>query len=426
MDKNTNNRWQDQLTNHPIHTTLSSVRGFVTVGFENTTPETEVEKRRLIKIFDRIENILSQLDPEITPFSLLDNLNSGLRHQHIFAQLSNYSSNGNVDHLTTANNTISSHLPIVIQLEALTNKAGQTKSIQSLEEQVDKFIIQISDRQTAISSGHEELEEQNNELKKSLAELSSDIDAKKTEIDKLITAWQHASSDAMKKQDDGYDKWRKETSEDIEARIKKVIKESSDKLSSAHETFTTEIDAYIEEAKSKHQNILDLHEIVAGDSVASGYLQNAKDEKKQANFWRWATIMFIVATATWGVVTSSNILAIITDSEASGVTNGVEHWLKSLSVIGVLIFGAVYSSKQSNLHRNSEQQTRWFALEVKAIDPFIASLNPEEQKELKKNLSEKLFGQMNNMEQNTESPVNEHFLETIMKGIADAIKASKS
>lgn len=35
---------------------------------------------------------------------------------------------------------------------------------------------------------------------------------------------------------------------------------------------------------------------------------------------------------------------------------------------------------------------RWFELEVSAFDPFISSLNEEEQRELKKQLSERLFG----------------------------------
>ena len=59
----------------------------------------------------------------------------------------------------------------------------------------------------------------------------------------------------------------------------------------------------------------------------------------------------------------------------------------------MLLAAAGYFSLQSKLHRDSEQQMRWFALEVKAIDPFLSSLDDLDQKELKKKLSEKLFGQ---------------------------------
>jgi len=59
----------------------------------------------------------------------------------------------------------------------------------------------------------------------------------------------------------------------------------------------------------------------------------------------------------------------------------------------VLLATAGYASRQSKLHRDTEQQMRWFALEVKAIDPFLSSLSDTDQRELKKQLSEKLFGQ---------------------------------
>ena len=39
---------------------------------------------------------------------------------------------------------------------------------------------------------------------------------------------------------------------------------------------------------------------------------------------------------------------------------------------------------------------RWFALEVKAIDPFLASLGEEDHKKLKVQICERIFGQSNN------------------------------
>jgi hypothetical protein len=41
----------------------------------------------------------------------------------------------------------------------------------------------------------------------------------------------------------------------------------------------------------------------------------------------------------------------------------------------------------------NEQRLRWFSFEIAAIDPFISSLTPDQQKEMKANLAEKLFGQ---------------------------------
>jgi len=65
----------------------------------------------------------------------------------------------------------------------------------------------------------------------------------------------------------------------------------------------------------------------------------------------------------------------------------------TVSVTAVAFVAAQFASRQSRLHRINEQRMRWFALEVKAIDPFISSLPIEMQQELKRQLSERLFGQ---------------------------------
>lgn len=96
----------------------------------------------------------------------------------------------------------------------------------------------------------------------------------------------------------------------------------------------------------------------------------------------------------------------------------------ALSLTGVLLFGAAYSAQQSNCHRQSEKKMRWFALQVKAIDPFISSLEIETQHELKKALTERLFAQEEAKAKETHV-IDEHILSVFLKGIADAIKAAK-
>ena len=101
----------------------------------------------------------------------------------------------------------------------------------------------------------------------------------------------------------------------------------------------------------------------------------------------------------------------------------------SFSVIAILIFGASYAAKQSNHHRRNEQRATWFALETKAIDPYLASMNEEDRNELKKKLTEKLFGQINDTSGIHESKsgnknILEH-LQIITELIKNLTKSSK-
>lgn len=90
MSEKTMNRWQEQLANHPIHVTLREARGLAEAEHDNPSSELEVEKRRFLKLLDNIETVLEQTDPEIVPFNLLDNLNSGIRHQNVWNELTAY------------------------------------------------------------------------------------------------------------------------------------------------------------------------------------------------------------------------------------------------------------------------------------------------------------------------------------------------
>jgi hypothetical protein len=157
--------------------------------------------------------------------------------------------------------------------------------------------------------------------------------------------------------------------------------------------------------------------LVAGDGVVAGYVNNAESEKKQANFWRWASIFFIALTAAW--LGGTYYLDVTPDADAGTI---LARMARIVPLTAVFIYGAVYASKQSNIHRNNEKQTRWFALEVKAIDPFIASLDSEQQKQLKEKLTERIFGQNNNVSVSNEANVDPNMLKIILDTIKEVIK----
>ncbi|MDO6671611.1 hypothetical protein [Cobetia amphilecti] len=86
--------------------------------------------------------------------------------------------------------------------------------------------------------------------------------------------------------------------------------------------------------------------------------------------------------------------------------------LIAFSISGVLLWGAAYSAQQSTKHRNNEKRARWFALEVKAFDPFISSLEPQQQQELKRQLAERIFGQNSTADEDSKV-VDEHALRAV-------------
>ena len=423
------NRWDEQFEKHPIHATIKEVLEILDVEFDDTDGKEQSEKRRLLKLVTVFEDTLKGLDSELIPYSVLDQINTTIRHQNVWNQLSNYRSNGNQQHLRSTNDHLNNVIIQLSQLLAIAKKSETTKPLKGLEKSLDEFADAISSKKEKLESDIDQASSTLGKQNERLNELSDSITAKQQETATLLATWQEQHSNAQNKRDtdfaadqkvrtDTFAAWKKEVETDATTQVKELIKNSDAKLSSGQQEFDDKISSFIQNAENKHAAILELYELVAGDSVASGYLQSAENDKKQANFWRWAAILFIVSTAVW------TGYSYITDT---GIGAGGEIlWgkiLKAFSVTGVLLFGAAYSAKQSNFHRQNETQARWFALEVKAIDPFISSLSEEDQKALKNKLSDRLFAQQHKTVEKDGSIMDEHAFGTIVKGITDILRA---
>ncbi len=412
------NRWNKEFDEHPIHTTINELNSYINTNFDDVDENEIIEKRRIIKILSTIEKLLSNIDPEIIPFSTLDSFNKQLRQPDCFTQLKNYNDNGNAQHLVNANNYFTKILAQFTQYMILSENFSVNSDIKPLESTLDSFTSAITSSKDNLADNIETIEKSVTDNEQRLTQLDKTIEQKKQETDSLISQWQQQFSDAQDRRNTDYNTWVEKLKNDTNTNIETHITDNKKILDDNNKTFSGSIDTYLNEAKDKHQAILDLYQLTAGDSVASAYIANADEEKGQANFWRWASVGFIIATAIWISVAFFLDTGIASDGKSI-------LWPKlitSFSLTGVLLFGAAYSAQQSNRHRINEKKIRWFALEVKAIDPFIASLDDAMQKELKKQLSEKLFAQSIQADDSDKKIIDEHAYKTLVQGIVDILK----
>ncbi|NCC03464.1 MAG: hypothetical protein EOM37_05375 [Proteobacteria bacterium] len=423
------NRWEEQYKQHPIHNALSEMKRLIDARSQEADASTQIEKRRFLKVLETYQDALSQLDPELVPTSILDGLNANIQNQGIQNSVNNFNATGALTELHNANNQISGNLTQLCQLLAITKKTAQLKPSRGAEKAADEFIKAIESKTNALVDELSKISNQVREQQTKLNELSGLIDTKRQESENMIALWQEQFSNSQHQRDtdfvadqkvrtDTYADWRKQIENETSGKVEAFISKTKDKLDQSQQAFDTSIADYLASARDKHQAILDLYELVAGDSVAAGYLKNANEERTQANIWRLVAVLFIVATAIWTGV--SYFMVLPDGSQASLAWVKI---LKALSVTGVLLFGAIYSGNQSNSHRSNEKKTRWFALEVKAIDPFIASLETAQQQELKKSLSDRLFAQRTEVTEKAKPIIEEHAFSTVIKGIVDVLKA---
>lgn len=409
------NRWQEQFDNHPIHATLSSIEELANTEPATATEDDPSEKRRLLKITSAFQETISQLDPEITPFNQLDALNKSLT-QHVINHLNAYEQNGNTANLTTANQYFSGQLVSLSYLIPISKRSHQLHPTKKLEALVDsttaKIVHKAHDLENKLTKLNETIAAQETRLN----ELDALAETRKQATDASLSEWQKQFSDAQDNRSTEFNSWREKADDKATSSTKALVDKTSGALEDHSTKFKERIDTIISDADNKHQAILNLYELTATTSVAGGYLKNANDEAKQANFWRWASVLFIAATATWLVCAYS----LNTGTNDFGEID----WSKLLmtfSLTGVLLWGSAYAAQQSTKHRNSEKKTRWFALEVAAFDPFISSMETEQQNELKKQLSERLFGQSSSSDDDPRV-IDEHFTNVLAGAISKAIE----
>jgi len=408
-------RWKEQFDQHPIHATLVEMRELCHMSPDEPDDQNVIERRRLEKVIDTYVDSLKMVDPELVPFNQLDGLNNALRQPNVWNHVNNYKSNLNTAHLVAINDQLSAQLTQLALLLAIAKRSELVKPMEGIEELFDEFAGAVAEKQEEIANKHVALENRVEACSRQLAQLDALIEKRREETNSQLSAWQQQFSEAQERRAAEYTEWRSGIEEKTATAVDALIEKSKEKLDAETNNFSQQVDSILEEAREKHAAILSLYELTAGDSVAAGYLKNAEDEKKQANLWRWISIGFIIGTSLW-------LLFVWWYAAYIGAENiGWQQIVMSALLTGVLLYGAAYSSQQSTRHRNNEKRTRWFALEVKAIDPFISSLGEEERNQLKRLLSEKLFGQSGNLGSSESGVFDEHAYKMIIKGITEVL-----
>ena len=333
-------RRQEEFDQHPIHDILKTLWGLVDFEIKGIDEDHEAERGRLRKSLDRLSALLENLDPDLLQGDSLNRTHQILMNCNSFTNLELYKANPNIHNIKSINDYLIAHITETLQSLAFAEKKGSTKEIRLLENEYRKLCKRIKTENSQIKKDFNSLHKSFRDMNTNLKDVRGKLDAE--------------SKDIIKGLEENFTKYANEAS------------------------------AVIEE---KHQSILDIHQMVAEDGVAAGYKKYADNEQKSAKIWRRVAMFFYILALGW---------LIYRVVSGFGFTDGgTFDWVRLLGILSVTAVAlgvAQFASHQSRAHRENEQEMRWFSLEVKAIDPFIQSLPDKERHELKRQLSDRLFG----------------------------------
>ncbi|MEI8607837.1 hypothetical protein P4S70_01350 [Enterovibrio sp. Hal110] len=395
--------WKENLDNHPIHPTLQHLRDTIEIDLDELAESDLSEIRRFGRVIRRIESNIKNLDAELVPFTELDQLNNALKHQNIWNQVNSFKNNKNPAHIKTANAHLTS---------AITYRHWLVKPSIGV---APSDLSQLQSLQDSLSLTYQNMLKDIKSLQIVKDELEASLNEKTAELNRQVSVWQQQFSEAQESRSNGYHDWKEETEKDIRKANEALVTSSLERVTSMERNADALIGQIIDDSNEKHVKIQELYELASGDSVSGGFAKSANEEEKQANKWRWFSLMFIFWTAAWlysafghysghGTEVLTSEASAIVSSESgtiqlppkreSNFESEPFNWSKYLitfSLTGVLLFGAGFTAQQSSKHREEARRTRRFALQVKALDPYISSLEQEDQAEIKKKLTEKFF-----------------------------------
>lgn len=175
-------------------------------------------------------------------------------------------------------------------------------------------------------------------------------------------------------------------------KVKEELNGSKNALIEVVDSITTEANKKLTGINTAHLDFINLVSNAGIYKLTENYDKKAKEEKKQYETYRAYTGRAIGAAIAFTI-----IILTIPLIEYWGATPAVDtnyYTILARLTISLMFFVlALYFSKQASKHYECYQENHRTFLQLAALEPFMARMTPEEQKEIRKSLVPSYFNQ---------------------------------
>lgn len=242
-----------------------------------------------------------------------------------------------------------------------------------LENEVNDIKDLIRERKDEINNDNSELNKSLNTFKEELNTINEQKDKLKQKINEML----ETEKEVLKIQ-------LNDETKKLNEQYNKIIEECNQKFETLSISYKNSFDSLLTQLKEKEKQISELVGIVGKKSKIGEYKKNADSSRIERIIWQSTTIiLFLIA---FGIM----IYVTLTSKNYNNFT------IFKYIVSAILMGAAAYTSRQASNARKDEVYYRKQQLELASIDVYLESLKPESREEIKKNLSDKLFGQAKN------------------------------
>jgi hypothetical protein len=161
------------------------------------------------------------------------------------------------------------------------------------------------------------------------------------------------------------------------------IKSDYSTLEQTTKTEATSLIGGLEEQKNSAAKIV---QVVGNIGVTGNYQRIANSEAAQANFWRWATVLFFVGGVTLACATFYRFWGEPITAESI--------WAIAVRLLYAIVITTPtwYTASESARHRTNSDRARQTELELASLGPFIELLPPEKKISIREEMTKLYFG----------------------------------
>ena len=396
--------WSDRIESHEAIRLVDELSAEIDRAPEanpNTTPEALSYLRRAQRVLGYFRARLRSTEPALIPLPLLDRVVPHM--QSAKAEIQAFVSDNNVDHLRNVDRSMDGLLSDVPAFPPLPFSKEATVAAQAAESYSNRLLDMEGDVRNKLGSLVNEIETASTRFDQSiqaaeqslqrvttaaeasasdiatqteakLAEVRAEIDGQKRRLDDAIAQMQSTFSEAQERRINDF----AQSQETREAAFLERTEALTQKVQAQFQALTAQAETSVKVLQEREAEAARVLGVVAASKVAGAYLEEADQQRHQADKWRIGALLAVGLLLMYAII--------IAAFSRPGSDLSLTQWITYSIVrypIGVII-GApfFYLHKQSAAHRRREQIARRLGVELTAFRPFLAELNEEERKKL--------------------------------------------
>ncbi|MCY7771670.1 hypothetical protein [Bacillus haynesii] len=397
----------EQIDNHILFNDLSEIKDTVDdlLNDEEFIAELDKSDTELITrtklVIDYVDTNINSTDSMLLTESLLSNLRT--QTNNVMDWLSDEELFDNEQKLDSLNQALDKLLEYSVYIPMPTKQ-----NLENIKEAATSFRRSIGIQKTNLEKEVNDLKDFSKEVQSELTSCQNESEAFRDKIDEKMSNMESRLEELhqnyLEKENERIDKFMSQKTEFKEKfeefisewnnNIKKKLDESKEQFDDLYSNLQEGQDQFIAATQEKlmeYDEMLNGHKIsveelvgvMSTNSMAGHHKEVADKARNSAKNWQRLTIVSFVATIGFSII--ALFFQEIT-------TLSWPNLVAKFFVIGSLGSLTAYTARQAKINQELEFNNRTLEVELKTLNPYIASFDNDDQESFKKELFPKIFG----------------------------------